>query len=292
MAGDGDAAGRRSASGEQRQTRRPREPEGDPMSETTEPMHVLVFGPHPDDAELFCGGLLASMAMRGYRTAVVDLTRGERASAGTPEQRAGETTHASAVLGLIHRECLGLPDTGIDPWDGVDPARRAGSQLGLAVACIRRLRPELVVVPHTEARHPDHAAAGALLLKALFYAGVRGFLDSTPTHTPRQVLAYPERIDVAPSLVVDISAVADRKMEAIRCYRSQMTRPADAAEGTLVSSPLMAPFIDARDRMAGARIGVAHGEPYLLHGTMGLTDPIDHFRRTPGERPHLLPGRP
>lgn len=261
------------------------------MSEA-EPIDVLVFGPHPDDAELFCGGLLASMAQRGYRTAVVDLTRGERASAGTPERRVAETAHASAVLGLAHRECLDLPDTGIDPWDGVDPARRDGSQLARAVGCIRRLRPELVIVPHTEARHPDHAAAGALLLKALFYAGVRRFLEPAPPHTPRQVLAYPERVEVAPSLVVDISAVADRKMEAIRCYASQMTRPPDATDGTLVSSPLMSAFIDARDRMAGARIGVAHGEPYLLHGTVGLIDPVDHFRRNPGVRPHLLPGRP
>jgi bacillithiol biosynthesis deacetylase BshB1 len=259
------------------------------------PLDLVAFGAHPDDVELFCGGLLATLAAAGYRVGVVDLTRGERASAGTPEERDAEARAAAAVLGLAWRECLDLPDTGIDPADGVAPdARRPASQLGRAVACLRRLRPELVVVPHTAARHPDHAAAGLLLRRAVFYANVRGFDAGTPDppHRPRQVLAWPERVEVEPTLVVDVSAMAARKVEAIRCHRSQVERPAGAADGTLVSSPQMLGFLDARDRLAGARIGVTHGEPYLLvDATVGLADPIDHFRRNPFPHPHLLPRR-
>ncbi|MEE8573744.1 MAG: PIG-L family deacetylase, partial [Gemmatimonadota bacterium] len=35
---------------------------------------VLAVGPHPDDAELLCGGTLARCADQGYRTAILDLT--------------------------------------------------------------------------------------------------------------------------------------------------------------------------------------------------------------------------
>ena len=51
---------------------------------------VLAFGPHPDDVELFCGGTIVRIAELGHRVAVVDLTRGERGSHGSPEERARE----------------------------------------------------------------------------------------------------------------------------------------------------------------------------------------------------------
>lgn len=263
-------------------------------------LDLVAFGPHPDDVELFCGGLLAAMAARGYRVGVVDLTRGERATAGSPEEREDEARRAAEALGLVHRENLGLPDTLVRPWGGAlgvaDPSRPAdavGGQLARVVEAIRRLRPELLVIPHTEDRHPDHGGAGALLLEAATLAAIGRFPTEPahPPHAPRQVLAYPMRTDVEPSLVVDTSAVVDRKHAAIRCYASQVDRPAGAARDTLVSSALTLPFIEARDRLAGARIGTAAGEPYVLHGTVGLLDPVDHFRRNATERPQLYPRR-
>ena len=64
---------------------------------------------------MFCGGVLITLADLGYRTGVVDLTRGELASHGTPEERAREAEAASKVLGLALRENLGLPDGFLDP---------------------------------------------------------------------------------------------------------------------------------------------------------------------------------
>jgi LmbE family N-acetylglucosaminyl deacetylase len=83
-------------------------------------LDVLAFGPPSDDVELFCGGLLARMAGQGYRAGIVDLTRGEKSSRGTPETRARETEAASQALGLALRENLGLPDGWLSPWAGFD----------------------------------------------------------------------------------------------------------------------------------------------------------------------------
>lgn len=258
-------------------------------------LDLLAFGPHPDDVELFCGGLLARMAGQGYRTGIVDLTRGEKSSRGTPETRARETEAASRELGLSLRENLGLPDGWVSPWSGFDaaePERTRTSAVARVVEVLRRLRPELVVVPWEEERHPDHEAASALVTRALFFAGVRKFETEPPGEpfTPRQVLYYPLRHLAEPSFVVDVSAVYERKRAAVRCYASQV-QPRPDAPPTLVGSPLSLSSLEARDAFYGAQVGVAHGEPYVVRETLGLADPVDHFRRNSFARPLFFPQR-
>jgi bacillithiol biosynthesis deacetylase BshB1 len=239
---------------------------------------VLAFGAHPDDVELFCGGTLLVLRDRGHATAVVDLTRGEKASHGSPEERARETEAASAILGLSWRENLGLPDTGLDP--------ASREQLEACVEVIRRRRPELVLVPWIEERHPDHAAAGALLGKAVFYAGVRK-VGAGERHVPRQLLYYPARHRMPPSFVVDTSAAAERKARLVACYASQLgRRPGEDA--TLISSSLAWQAVEARDRHTGSLIGASHGEALRLPNVPGLVDPVRHFRDNPFPEAHAF----
>jgi N-acetylglucosamine malate deacetylase 1 len=258
-------------------------------------LEVLAFGPHPDDVELFCGGLLARMADLGYRTGIVDLTRGEKSSRGTPETRAAETEAASRVLGLSRRESLGLPDGWVDPWGGFEAPeaeRVRTAPVSRVVEVLRRLRPELVLVPWEHERHPDHEATSALVTRALFFASVRRFETEPPStpFTPRQVLYYPMRHLAQPSLVVDVTAAYEKKIAAIRCYASQVEPRADAP-ATLVGSPLSLSSLEARDRFYGAQVGVACGEPYVLRETVGLVDPVEHFRRNAFARPLFFPER-
>src|SRR5690606_16228768 len=177
---------------------------------------VLAFGPHPDDVEIFGGGTTSHLCALGHATAVIDLTRGEAASRGTPETRAREAEAAARVLGLRFRENLGLPDTGLDPTDR--------HQLEAAVDAIRRHRPEILLLPWFEERHPDHVAAAQLLTKAAYFAGVRNFAPGRERFVPRQVLYYQLRYRMPPTFVIDTTAAAARKREAIACYRSQVER--------------------------------------------------------------------
>ncbi|MEW5852105.1 MAG: bacillithiol biosynthesis deacetylase BshB1 [Myxococcota bacterium] len=258
-------------------------------------LHVLAFGPHPDDVELFCGGLMIRMAELGYRTGVVDLTRGEKSSRGTPETRAAETDAATRVMGLAVRENLGLPDGWVDPMAGAhltEEEREKHAPVSRVVEVLRRLRPELVVIPWERERHPDHEASSAVLTRALYFSSVRKFaaLPGSEPFTPRQVLLYPMRHLGEPTFVVDVSSVHARKMEAIRCYASQVQPRADAPV-TLVGSQLSLSSLEARDQFYGAQIGVSHGEPYIIREVPGLADPVDHFRRNSFARPLFFPGR-
>jgi LmbE family N-acetylglucosaminyl deacetylase len=71
---------------------------------------VLAIAPHPDDAELCCGGLLLKARHAALRVGVVDVTRGEMSTRGSPALRRRETAAASHLLGVTARENLGLPD--------------------------------------------------------------------------------------------------------------------------------------------------------------------------------------
>jgi bacillithiol biosynthesis deacetylase BshB1 len=245
---------------------------------------VLAFGPHPDDIELFAGGTMIRLAELGHTTAVCDLTRGERASHGSPEERARETEAASGVLGLAFRENLGLPDTEL----AATPA-----QLAVVVEVLRRRRPEIVLAPWIEDRHPDHAAAAALVSRAVMFAGVRHYApEAGERFVPRQLLYYALRHRMPPSFVVDTSAAAVRKARAIACYASQLSRRAGAGAGdadpTLISAPGAIAAIDARDRYYGSMIGTSHGEPLRSPAVLGIVDPVRQFRDNPFPEAHAF----
>ncbi|MEO7730405.1 MAG: bacillithiol biosynthesis deacetylase BshB1, partial [Kofleriaceae bacterium] len=182
-----------------------------------------------------------------------------------------------AELGLAFRDNLGLPDTGL---------AAVPEQLAAVVGALRRRRPELVLVPWIEDRHPDHGAAGTLVTRALYFAGVRKY---APEHgerfAPRQVLYYATRTRITPSFVVDTSSAAARKARAIACYASQLTRGAVA---TLISSPRAVEAIEARDRYYGSMIGASHGEPLRSPNVPGLVDPVRQFRDNPFAEAHAF----
>jgi bacillithiol biosynthesis deacetylase BshB1 len=245
---------------------------------------VLAFGPHPDDVELFCGGTLLRLAELGHRVAVVDLTRGEKASHGTPEERAREAEAASAELGLAFREQLGLPDTEL---------AATTPYIARVVEVLRRHRPEIVLAPWLEDRHPDHVAASALVSRAVMFAGVRNYApEAGPRFVPRQLLYYAMRHRMTPSFIVDTSSVAARKARAIACYASQLSRRSGAGPGdadpTLISAPGAIAAIDARDRYYGSMIGTSHGEPLRSSAALGMVDPVRHFRDNPFSEAHAF----
>lgn len=243
-------------------------------------VNVLAFGAHPDDVELFCGGTLLRLAELGHTTAVVDLTRGEKASHGTLEERARETDAATAELGLAWRENLELSDTEL---------AATTEQITAVVAVLRRRRPELVLAPWLEDRHPDHGAAGELVTRAVFFAGVQKFAPQTGERfVPRQLLYYAMRHRLTPSFVVDTSSVETGKARAIACYASQLTRRTGEDAPTLISAAGALAAIDARDRYYGSMIGTSHGEPLRAVMTPGLVDPVRHFRDNPFANAHAF----
>ena len=221
-------------------------------------LDYLVLAPHPDDAELGCGGTLLLLKAQGYRVGVLDLTDGEPTPHGSPEIRRRETDAATAVLGLDYRGNLGLPNRRLV----ADLAARAA-----LAGALRQLRPRTVLAPYWEDAHPDHTAASALADAARFWAKLtRTDLPGDPFYPPRLLYYFSVhlRIHPAPSFVVDISAHLEDKMRALACYHSQFIAGRPTAPPTFLD--------DLRDRARywGWAIGARYGEPFASREPVGL----------------------
>lgn len=212
---------------------------------------LLVIAPHPDDAEIHAGGLIAAHVRCGLAVGVVDATRGELASRGTPEQRAREAATAAGILGLCARDNLGLPDGGI-PAD--DPAAR------LTVAeAIRRHRPRTVVCLHGHARHADHQNLARLVEGAVKTAAIHGLRTANPAVAGVRLWRVEAELPILPTLLVPCTAADwERKMAAVRCYGSQLAGSAGPA--TSISDPGFLDWIAARGRAWGQQAGAAYAE--------------------------------
>jgi bacillithiol biosynthesis deacetylase BshB1 len=226
---------------------------------------IAVFCAHPDDAELIAGGTVALEAGRGRRIALVDLTRGEMGSRGTPEVRATEAAEAQRILGAAHRETLGLPDAGLAVTT---------EQRDAVTEAIRRLRPRIVILPHWEQRHPDHAAASRLVYDAAFVAGLRSYRPELgAAFRPSKLVYAPgvtEATEVAPSFVVDVTSVWETKMRAIAAFASQFRKE----PGETVSLPFdrFKDAVELAGRRNGQRIGVVYGEGFVTREPLHVDD--------------------
>jgi N-acetylglucosamine malate deacetylase 1 len=226
-------------------------------------LDVLAVFAHPDDAELLCGGALARSVDRGEGVGILDLTRGELGSRGTPELREAEATEAARVLGVELRRNAGFPDGSLE--DNHAARRRLA-------AILRELRPRVVVTHWTLGRHPDHRAASALVTAASFLAGLRNLdAEGTPFRPDKVVYATAFREDAPPpTFVVDVSETVDRKLEAIASYRSQFEGVAGMGEVFPAGDRPLLDQIRAHLAVTGSRIRVAAGEPFVTHETMAL----------------------
>lgn len=229
---------------------------------------ILAIAAHPDDVELTCGGTLAQCGRHGYRVGILDLTRGEMGTRGTPETRAREAARAAKVLGAHYRENLNLPDARLEPTLG---AKRA------LAARLRALRPRLVILPYWEGRHPDHVNASRIGYEACYLAGLKKLDLPGAPHRPFKILystLYDESGRTQPTFVVDISREYVRRARAIACYRSQFSGPVNE-RGVHIPLAGLEERLEVLCRYYGQLVGVRYAEPFLTREPMQVHDVLE-----------------
>ncbi|MFO8029345.1 MAG: bacillithiol biosynthesis deacetylase BshB1 [Cyclonatronaceae bacterium] len=240
-------------------------------------LDILAIAAHPDDVELCCAGTLASLARSGKKTGVLDLTRGEMGTRGTPELRLEEARRAAEILGLAVRDNAGLPDCGLENT----PAHREA-----IIRHVRQYQPEVCLVNAPDDRHPDHRNAARLTLDALFYSGIARLKVHGDEHgpwRPRHILHYMQHWPFEPTFVFDITDTIGIKEDAIRAFASQFYVGEDNdGPQTYVSSKRFFEALRGRAREFGQQIGVGFGEPFLYYGgPVPLSDLDVLFSSTP-----------
>jgi len=236
-------------------------------------LDILAFGAHPDDIELSCGGTLLSQIAQGHTVGIVDLTRGELGTRGTPASRDAEATEAARILGISVRENAGFAD-GFFTND-------KEHQLEL-IKYIRKYQPDIVLANAVHDRHPDHARAAQLVEDAVFLSGLakvetRLGGEIQKPFRPRSVYHYIQSLDITPDFAVDISPFFDKKIEAVRAYRSQFHDPDSKEANTFISSPEFLDFIKARACHFGVPLGVNYAEGYTCKRLIGVYNLKDIF---------------
>jgi bacillithiol biosynthesis deacetylase BshB1 len=222
---------------------------------------LLAIAAHPDDVEQTCGGTLLRMAEAGYSTGIIDLTAGDMGTRGTPEIRVAESAEAAKILKVSHRENLHFPDARLE---NSLPARMTLAQR------LRELRPQTVILPYWEGRHPDHYRTAELGYEACFLAGLKKLDQSTEPHRPHKVVYSSLYANVTPSFVVDVTRYFTQRMESLLAYRSQY--------GAIDDSTLFPNADEIRDRISaiaryyGNLIGVKYGEPFVVKETIRIDD--------------------
>jgi bacillithiol biosynthesis deacetylase BshB1 len=246
----------------------------------------LAIGAHPDDIELCCAGTLIKLAKQGYRTAAVTLTRGEAGTRGTPAIREKEFAAAAAIMRVAVHRPLEMMDGGIE--------ETYENKLQI-VRVIRELRPRVVATIHWESRHPDHIHSSHLVRDAAMISGLKNLAIGSLVRSgkgeremegeeepwrPFRVLYYPERFEVAPSFIVDISDAFEQKMRAIRAHESQFHGPNFEKYGTdktSISRPEFLGFIETKNRRWGEMIGAKYGEAFVVRESVRIDDPVAAF---------------
>ncbi|MHA8103503.1 bacillithiol biosynthesis deacetylase BshB1 [Aquirufa nivalisilvae] len=230
-------------------------------------LDILVMAAHPDDAELACSGTIVSQIKQGKKVGIVDFTRGELGTRGTPEIRIAESAASTAILGIHARENLGIRD-GFFRND-------EESQLKL-IQVIRKYQPDIVLANALEDRHPDHGKGAQLAIDACFLSGLRKIEtqdeqgNAQTAWRPKHVFHYIQDRYLTPDFVIDISAHWDVKEQSIRAFKSQFFDPNSSEPDSYISSPDFLEFIRARSMEMGHKIGVKYGEGYQSQRTMGL----------------------
>jgi bacillithiol biosynthesis deacetylase BshB1 len=235
-------------------------------------LDVLAVFSHPDDAELTAAGTLLKLKSLGRRTGVLDMTRGEMGTRGTPEQRAEEAREAARIMRLDVRVNLEQPDGHVFV---TDEARTA------LVRVIRTYRPKVILTAHWDDPHPDHAATARLAREAARLASMRRYDEDEgqgAVQMPALAHAAYSRL-VAPSFIVDVSEFVEDKLRAILAHRSQFYNPNSQEPITRISEEGFLKQLESRWRYAGSLINVAAGEAYYVREALNVADPVELLTR-------------
>jgi len=200
-------------------------------SSAAEPLRVIGFGAHPDDAEFQMAGTAIKFAKAGHKVKLVSVTNGDIGhwrEAGGPLaiRRTKEVTEAARRMG-IEVEVLDIHDGELVP--SLENRKKI-------IRLIREWQADIVLAHRPWDYHPDHRYTGMLVQDAAFMVAVPFICPDTPPLKKNAAFFYfPDRFQKPypfdPDVVVSIDDVFDDKLHAIDALESQVY------EGGALASP-------------------------------------------------------
>lgn len=235
-------------------------------------LDILAIGVHPDDVELSCAGTILKHLAQGKKVGILDLTRGELGTRGTPALRTEEAMNAAKILGVTIREQLTMADGFFE--------NNETNQKHL-IPVLRKYQPEIVLCNAISDRHPDHGRSAKLVADACFYSGlvkVETYGDDNKLQDawrPKAVYNYVQDQFIEPDFVIDITPFMDKKMESIMAYSSQFYDPKSREPETPISSKSFIEYIRAKSAVFGRAINCDYAEGFTVNRYIGVESLFD-----------------
>ncbi len=233
---------------------------------------ILVFGPHPDDAEIGAGGLLLKMKGLGHTTGIIDMTRGDMGW-GTPEERDRECAEAAKILRLDVRENLDMGDNRIE--DTFENRCRVA-------AIIRKYRPEAIFAPYYDLPigrglgHNDHFKTGILVSQAFNLAHLRKAPVDGEPHQAKALFYYFVPPGIRPTFLVDVRPYVEDWLKALAVHKTQFSNPEKPKPK--VEHWSLVDLIRAESQVQGWQAGGLHAQAFLSVAPLRVHDPLELVR--------------
>jgi bacillithiol biosynthesis deacetylase BshB1 len=234
-------------------------------------LDILAIGVHPDDVELSCSGTLLKHIAMGKKCGILDLTCGELGTRGSGELRLTEAANAAKILGVSVRENLKMAD-GFFKND-------KEHQLEI-IKILREYQPEIILCNAVSDRHPDHARAAELVSEACFYSGLIKVSTSfqgkeQAAWRPKTVYHYIQDRQLKPDFVIDITPFIDKKMEAIKAFKSQFYDPNSKEPESPISVANFFDVVKGKMGVFGRDAGYDYAEGFTVERSMGVNNLFD-----------------
>lgn len=233
---------------------------------------ILAFGAHPDDVELSASATLLRHLELGKTVGLVDLTRGELGTRGTPELRMAEAEDARQQMGASFRKNLYMADGFF---------RNSEENLLRIIQVLRTAKPEIVLANALEDRHIDHGKAAKLVADACFLSGLQKIETQDEAGNmqtrwrPKAVYHYIQDRDLVPDFVVDVTDFVAQKIELIRCFRSQFHDPNSKELETPLTGSDFFDLIKSKMKAMGRPANFAFAEGFNVNRIPGVNDLFD-----------------
>ena len=227
---------------------------------------ILAVGVHPDDVELSCSGTLLKHIALGKTVGIFDLTLGEMGTRGNAELRTKEARQAAKIIGASFRKQLTLADCFFE---------NNQSHLIEIIKVIREYKPQVILCNAISDRHPDHGRAAKLMVDACFYSGLVKIDTQQAAWRPKAVYHYIQDNYIHPDFVIDVTAFADKKREAVMAFSSQFYDPNSKEPQTPISSPEFLENLFAKMSLWGRAINVRYAEGFTTSRYPGVDNLFD-----------------
>ena len=230
-------------------------------------LDILVFGAHPDDVELGCGGSIIKHIKNGSKIGIIDLTRGELGTRGNELTRDLETKNATKILGVHIRENMKFKD-GFFKND-------QENKISL-VKKIRKYQPNIVITNAPSDRHPDHGRSSQMTIEACFLSGLDKIDTNQEPWRPKKIYHYIQFNNLQPDFVIDITNQMDSKIESILCYKSQFYNPMSNEKETIISSKDFLESVKYRAQDLGRQSNCKYAEGFISNQSLKI-EFLDHL---------------